>query len=675
MKSGVTLWIDQGAVLAAVSDPYAYDRGSGRCGTIDDKGKGCRPFIQFDGTYGGGIVGDGAIDGRGGETMAGRSETWWQLARRAQAQQGKQNNPRLIEVDNARDITFYRITLRNSPNFHAVLNGVTGATFWGVRIDTPADARNTDGIDPGASQDITIARSFIRTGDDNIAIKAGNGPTRHVSIVDDHFYWGHGVSIGSETNAGVSDILVRDVTLDGTASGLRIKSDASRGGAVSGVLYENICLRNNKKPIDFDTRYDDKAQGSAIPVYSNIVLHNVTARNGALVIHGYDGAHPLSIAFDGVRFGRNVIWQVKNAKLSAGPGGVTPPVPEIAGPTVTDGAIYDCDARWVAFPVAKGLRGDLSPAPNSQMPHARTRDTAILTVGPGKTYDTVQAAADAAKPGDTILIQPGTYREVVHLRTPNLRVAGDGNNADDVVIEADRSARESGGTARSATVFAEADGIEIRQLTIANRFHDRNPGVTEGAQAVALSATGDHQRFVDLRLAGWQDTLYAGSHGCTTAQACKPARQYYQDDVIEGAVDFVFGDALAWFERTQLHGIDRPQVTITAQSRRYPGQPSGYMFHDCTVTADPSVKTISLGRPWQDYATVNYVGCRLDGRVLPQGFTEWQGERRLPTARYLIANASGLGADSKDREPWLLKADATALTSLSSPDSFFNAAE
>ncbi|WP_306180558.1 glycoside hydrolase family 28 protein [Rhizobium sp. AN73] len=218
MKSGVTLWIDQGAVLTAVSDPRVYDRGNGRCGMIDDKGKACRPFILFDGTQGGGIVGDGAIDGRGGETMAGRSETWWQLARRAQAQGGKQNNPRLIEVDNARDITFYRIMLRNSPNFHVMLNSVAGATVWGVRIDTPADARNTDGIDPAASQDITIAHSFIRTGDDNIAIKAGNGPTRHVSIVNDHFYWGHGLSIGSETNAGVSDILVRDVTLDGTAS-------------------------------------------------------------------------------------------------------------------------------------------------------------------------------------------------------------------------------------------------------------------------------------------------------------------------------------------------------------------------------------------------------------------------------------------------------------------------
>ncbi|MDO1584669.1 pectinesterase family protein [Rhizobium oryzicola] len=104
-----------------------------------------------------------------------------------------------------------------------------------------------------------------------------------------------------------------------------------------------------------------------------------------------------------------------------------------------------------------------------------TETTQSLSVGQGQPYATVQAAADAAKPGDTILVQPGAYREVVHLRTPNLHVIGMGATADDVVIEADHSAGDSGGTSRSATVFAEADGIEMARLTIANRFHDTIP--------------------------------------------------------------------------------------------------------------------------------------------------------------------------------------------------------
>ncbi|MCP1120883.1 glycoside hydrolase family 28 protein [Robbsia andropogonis] len=349
MKSGVTLWLDRGVVLTASSDPRNYDR-DGRCGTIDARGDGCRPFILFDRTRGGGIVGDGTIDGQGGVPLTGQVETWWQLARRAQREGGKQNAPRLIQVDHARDITFYRVTLRNAANFHVAMNDVKGATFWGIRIDTPANARNTDGIDPGASEDITIAHDFIRTGDDNVAIKAGRGgATRHVSLLDNHFYWGHGMSIGSETVGGVSSILIRDLTLDGTTSGLRIKSDGSRGGQVSDVLYEHVCMRDNRRPIDFDTRYDVRAQGGAIPVYRDIVLHDVIGDAGTLVMRGYDAAHPMSVMLDGVHFASDARWEIANAQLSIGAGGVWPP-PSGGASMLDERDHARCDDRWVAFP-------------------------------------------------------------------------------------------------------------------------------------------------------------------------------------------------------------------------------------------------------------------------------------------------------------------------------------
>ena len=85
-----------------------------------------------------------------------------------------------------------------------------GFTVWGIRIDTPKTARNTDGIDPSASKNITVTQSYIRTGDDNIAIKGGDGPVTNMTVIHNHFFSGHGMSIGSETKAGVSALRVTD---------------------------------------------------------------------------------------------------------------------------------------------------------------------------------------------------------------------------------------------------------------------------------------------------------------------------------------------------------------------------------------------------------------------------------------------------------------------------------
>ncbi|MEZ2147781.1 glycosyl hydrolase family 28 protein [Bradyrhizobium sp. DN5] len=335
MKSGVTLWIERNATLFAIPEPTAYDKGSGRCGTIDDKGDGCRPFISFSKTYGGGIYGDGIIDGLGGAFALGSIGSWWRLASRAQTEGGKQNVPRLIQIDGAQDITFHGITLRNASSFHVAMNRVEGATLWGVTIDAPADTRNTDGIDASASQDVTITHSFIRTGDDNVAIKAGkDGPTRYVSIIDNCFGWGHGMSIGSDASSGVSDILVRGLTLAGPTSGLRINSDVSRGGLVEKVTYENVRLRGNRWSIIFDTQYDTHASGHKIPVYREIVLRRVRGDNGTVVMRGLDQDHVLDIMLDDVRFADSATWQVQNADVTVGSSGVSPPLPARAGRTV-----------------------------------------------------------------------------------------------------------------------------------------------------------------------------------------------------------------------------------------------------------------------------------------------------------------------------------------------------
>jgi polygalacturonase len=303
LRAGVTLLVDKGAVLYGSRNPRDYDLSVGSCGIVDQKGHGCKPLISGDHVSGAGVMGDGVIDGRGGATLTGQNVSWWDLAREAQVKKLEQSVPRLMGLSHCDDFTLYRITLRNSANFHVAYSGGNGFTAWGVIIDVPKTARNTDGIDPGNAQNVTIKRCFIRTGDDNIAIKAGSpGPTGHMTIAENHFYNGHGMSIGSETDGGANAIRVTNLSIEGADNGIRIKSNSSRGGPVRDVVYEDVCIKDTKNPILMDSNYSFRGEArDKLPSFENIILRNVRVLTaGKITLDGFDSAHMLGITFENV---------------------------------------------------------------------------------------------------------------------------------------------------------------------------------------------------------------------------------------------------------------------------------------------------------------------------------------------------------------------------------------
>ena len=122
-------------------------------------------------------------------------------------------------------------------------------------------------------------------------------------VAHNHFGEGHGMSIGSETNGGVRNVSVCDLSLDGTDNGLRIKSDASRGGLVQGIYYTDVCIRNSRHPLVFDAYYSSST-GALIPDYRDIVVNNVhvLGTGGLNTFRGWDAAHPIGITLNNVVF-------------------------------------------------------------------------------------------------------------------------------------------------------------------------------------------------------------------------------------------------------------------------------------------------------------------------------------------------------------------------------------
>jgi sugar lactone lactonase YvrE len=313
MPSNVTLLVDPGVVLFFSRNAQDYDStpGTHTCGTVNENSatSSCKAVIDVPGSSTNvGIMGFGKLDGRGGDTLINaiapyQGYSWWELSSAANGV-GNQQNPRFVQLDGgSSNITLYKITIRNSPLFHVSTTGsVSNVTAWDVKVVTPTTSRNTDGIDPGNVTNFTVTRSWISDGDDNVAVgAAGSGAASNVSITNNHLFAGHGQSIGSITEAGVSNVLFDGnmsagngfaghgsaVSATGTFSGgandsnstgIRIKSDDAAGGLVTNIQYSNECLLDHSLDVQFTPLYNTDT-GTLTPNFKNILMQNIVFMN------------------------------------------------------------------------------------------------------------------------------------------------------------------------------------------------------------------------------------------------------------------------------------------------------------------------------------------------------------------------------------------------------------
>ena len=670
IKSGVSLVIDKGTTLFASTDPKLYDKGLNTCGTTNQIGHGCKAFITVNNTHSSSIMGQGIIEGQGNQLISVSSESWWGLARRAQKENSQYNIPRLIEINNSTDFSLYKITLKNSPNFHVALTLVDGFTAWGVKIDSPMNARNTDGIDPISSKNITITKSFIRTGDDSIAIKAGfKGISENISILDNHFYNGHGLSIGSETISGVRNVWVDQLSLDGGTAGLRIKSDISRGGPVNHIKYSRICLQSVKNPIEFTQLYNPKAQGQFKPEFSEIEINSVYSLSpGKIVIHNLPTQPFGQIRFERVQFSGQKNFSLMNASE---PNGIEYgtllsdlkrlcsnsliPYPETLEVTSRPELSEQDVAHYSMEEVFKyaGLPGKeiISPwmARVSDSSHIDYVVNPILEQEDSTHFKTIQAAINQLirdvknlqlEQRQFVAVYPGIYNEVVYI--PNLKVPisikGMGatpsdtvinfnldaslsgtkyaqliekefSNSDSIITEMfdQIKAREKITTFGTATLWTRNKGFQLTNITIENSYTRQasicasdceqfSPGLMH--QAVALMVDGaDQSIFSNIRLLGLQDTLYLKSQSDHFT-----SRSYFIQSYIQGDVDFIFGDATAFFYKTEIKSLGTRKDSYVGAPSTHVNSRYGFVFDHCHFTSDNSQKAqlgvYRLARQW-----------------------------------------------------------------------------
>lgn len=244
-------------------------------------------------------------------------------------------------------------------------------------------------------------------------------------------------------------------------------------------------------------------------------------------------------------------------------------------------------------------------------------DVNTVTVGTNGTYDytTIQEALDDNDSSSSnpliIKIAPGTYTEKVTVDKPWVSFQPldlDGGeilikesyyssntfNADGTFVPQDKYDL---GTDQCGTVLltSNATGFSATGITFQNSYNVADhTGEGEQTPAVAFGSVADKVYLKDCKFIGRQDTLYLHGSG---------SRVQVENCYIEGTVDFIFGDADAYFVNCNLHmaafaGRDTGYFTAANTKKGN----VGFVFNNCTLSVDESYgegSTVSLGRPWQ----------------------------------------------------------------------------
>ena len=261
----------------------------------------------------------------------------------------------------------------------------------------------------------------------------------------------------------------------------------------------------------------------------------------------------------------------------------------------------------------------------------------------------LQALLDAALPGQVVELPAGSYREKIVIRTPELTLRGAGAGRtiltwSDYALKQWCATGEEYNTFRTYTVAVCAPGVTIEDLTIENSAGSPQ---TKG-QEVALTVYGDRFTMRRCALRSTQDTLFAGPLPPDLQERYRemlppelrsshPCRQLYEDCLIEGTVDFIFGCGEALFRQCEIRSLYEVRGHGYAAAPAHgPEQTEGFTFDRCRFTAAPGVPegSVWLARPWRDYGLSRFLRCSYGPHIAPEGFNKWNDTNRDRTARF-----------------------------------------
>jgi pectinesterase len=289
------------------------------------------------------------------------------------------------------------------------------------------------------------------------------------------------------------------------------------------------------------------------------------------------------------------------------------------------------------------------------VPNLKAQTNLFVATDGSAPFKSVQEAVMSVPAGSStnpviIHIKPGIYKELVYIQHEKRFFKLVGENVTNTVLTYGLYASLTNFDGKPIGTFhTPSTTIDADDFTAENLAFENSAGAV--GQALAIRVDGDRSTFRNCRFLGWQDTILLNR-----------GRQYFENCYIDGAVDFIFGAATAWFEKCRINCLGSGYITAASTPV---DEPFGFVLSNCTITGEkPDVK-IFLGRPWRIYASTIFLNTEMSAVVRPEGWNDWKKPETHTTARYAEFNSTGPGACPTNRPGWikqLTRAEAEKIT-------------
>ena len=322
--------------LFGLQDQYAYPAvpalpSYGRC--ADMAGKFRRhPLIHAMDAYNLTIRGKGTIDGGGWY--------WYPFFHNFSAAHNI-GRPHLMELRNVTGLEITEVTLKDSAfwTLHPVYCRDVYIHHMTIRAPSCRNygCANTDGIDIDSSENVLVEYNTIDVGDDHVTVLAGklrhnrSPPTRNVTVQHNTLLSGMGLSIGSSTAGGISDVLYYNNVMTQQkriqmGQGVHIKLRDRYGGYVRNVAWIDNVFYVAGKPggaIVFEHGYQTRKQHSCNSTtcteVRDIVIRNLTIHEGNPgILSCYPQRPCQNITIEDVKFVKNQKAQICVQNVASG---------------------------------------------------------------------------------------------------------------------------------------------------------------------------------------------------------------------------------------------------------------------------------------------------------------------------------------------------------------------